>query len=127
MSTLHPHQSPKAKRKKKMQIVFETFSILDIEAMLLPYASVCITSTVMDFGNGVIHTVLSYHLLHLVSGPGWLTGSRIHQKILTRARYNFTNTAEWGKAVPGCPGLGVRNGHGFFLLNLVKSYKLLDG
>lgn len=92
-ATLHPRQNPTAKRKKVMQIMLETPNTLNIQAMLLPYASGCTTSTAMDFGKRATHRVLIYQGGAL-PGLGCLGGNKLPHEDMDRAKYSFTNTVE---------------------------------
>ncbi|KAK7799437.1 hypothetical protein U0070_007097 [Myodes glareolus] len=77
-----------------MQIMFETSNTLNIQAMLLPYASGYTASTAMDFGNRATHRVLIYQGGAL-PGLGCLGGNKLPHEDMDRTKYTFTNTAEW--------------------------------
>lgn len=93
----------KANSEMMTQFMFETFSTpamyVAIQAVLSLYTSGCTTSIVMDFGNGVTHTVpiyegyaLSHTILHLGLSGQYLTDYLM--KILVERGYSFTTTAE---------------------------------
>lgn len=74
-------------------MMFKTSNTLNIQAMLLPYAYGCITSTVIDFGNRVMHRMLIYQGGAL-PGLGCLGGNKLPHEYMDRTKYTFTNTSE---------------------------------
>ncbi|GMH04277.1 hypothetical protein Nepgr_006116 [Nepenthes gracilis] len=95
--------NPKANSEKMTQIMFETFNTpamyVAIQAILSLYASGRTSSIVLDFSDGVSHTVLFYKgyairytTLCLNLSGHYLTDHRM--KILMDYRYSFMTTAE---------------------------------
>ena len=95
--------NPKTHRERMKQVMFVIFNVpamhVAIQAVLSLYASGRKTGFVMDFGDGVSHTMpifegcaLPHAILHWVLAGRDLSDSLM--KILTERRYSFTTTAE---------------------------------
>ncbi|XP_021077184.1 actin, cytoplasmic 2-like [Mus pahari] len=90
--------NPKANREKMTQVMFEAFNIpamYAIQALLSLYASGCTTGILMDFGDGVTHTMPVYKVYTMLclELTGWDLTDYL-MKILTQRGYSFTTIAE---------------------------------